>query len=244
MAHRGGTDVAPGNTVAAFSHAWALGYRYLETDVQATADGVVVVFHDHDLAERTGVGGRVADRTWAELGDLRVDGTEPIPRLDELLDTFANARFNIDPKTDDVVEPLVELLRARSAIDRVGIGSFSDARIRRVRAALGPRVCTSPGPRGVVAAAAAGGLARRLGRAPHGPHGAVQIPVRFGGREIVSAGLVRRFHRLGLQVHVWTVNDETDMRALLDRGVDAIITDRVELLGSVLAERGAWPTGG
>src|SRR5438105_1904082 len=130
----------------AFESAVALGYRFLETDAHLTADGVLVAFHDAVLDRVTDRCGRIADLAWSEVAEARVDG-EPIPLLEDLLVTFPDAHVNIDPKHDDAVEPLAALLTKLDAIDRVGIGSFSSARLARMRRLCGPRLCTSIGPR-------------------------------------------------------------------------------------------------
>ena len=98
FAHRGGASDAPENTEPAFRAAVELGYRYLETDVHVTADGVLVAFHDDDLQRTCGMPGRISELPWSQVATARVDGTAPIPRLDELLDTWPDARWNIDCK--------------------------------------------------------------------------------------------------------------------------------------------------
>ena len=237
IAHRGGYDVAPGNTEASFDHAVGLGYRYIETDVQVTVDGVLVMFHDDDLAAETGVAGRIEDLTFAEVSELCLGGEHPIPVFKTMVERYPETRFNIEPKADSAVEPLIETIRELDLHDRVCIGSFNDARVRRTKEALGPDLATSPGPSGLASL-----LARSVVRS-RGPveHAAVQIPTGYNGIPLASSKrLIRRFQRLGLQVHVWTINDEAEMIALLDAGVDAIMTDRTELLRDVLTARGQW----
>jgi glycerophosphoryl diester phosphodiesterase len=236
FAHRGGTSEAPENTLAAFEAAVRLGYTHLETDVHRTADGVLVAFHDADLARMTGVPGGLAEWTWADLAAIDVGGGHRIPTLDELLEAFPDRWFNIDPKADAAVEPLGDAILRHGALDRVCVSSFVDARIARLQHRLGPRLCTAPGPRGIarVLSAARGLGPRRL------PYGCVQVPPRLGPIAL-SASLVTRIRRLGLQVHVWTINDEVTMHHLLDLGVDGIMTDKVTLLRQVLERRGQWP---
>ncbi len=237
IAHRGGDDVAPGNTEASFDHAVSLGYRYIETDVQVTSDGVLVMFHDDDLEAETGFAGKIEDLTFAQVGDLRLGDDHPIPVFDEMIRRFPEVHFNIEPKADSAVEPLISAIREHDLHDRVCIGSFDDARVRRVKEALGPNLATSPGPAGLAGLVARSAL-RRGGPVPHA---AVQIPTSYSGVPLASSrALINRFQRLGLQVHVWTINDETEMVKLLDNGVDAIMTDRTELLREVLRARGQW----
>jgi glycerophosphoryl diester phosphodiesterase len=249
IAHRGGADHAPENTLPAFQAAIELGYRPLETDVHLTRDGVVVAFHDPRLD-------RVTDSTGA-IEDLDVDAVEAadagygftpdggrsfpfrgqgvrVPRMDELLRRWPEAHINIDPKSNAVVDPLVDLLDRHDAWDRVCLGSFSDARLRKVRSLRGERACTSMGPLAVAVArtASLAGVMPRQGAA------CVQVPRRQGPLLIVTDRFVRAAHRAGLPVHVWTINDEAEMHALLDLGVDGVMTDRLELLLRVFESRG------
>jgi glycerophosphoryl diester phosphodiesterase len=239
IAHRGGTLDGLENTMAAFARAVALGYRYLETDVHATADGALVAFHDATLDRVTDRTGRVAELSWRELRTARIGGTEPIPLLVELLERWPQVGVNIDPKSDAAVEPLVEVLRRTGAIDRVCVGSFSDRRLQRLRAALGPRLCTSMGPREVVRLRVAA-WARLPGAAVPRAAACIQIPVRHGRIPLAEPRLLGYAHALGLPVHVWTVNDPAAMRRLLDLGVDGIVSDNLVALRAVLQERGEW----
>lgn len=236
FAHRGGNTVAPENTVAAFTNAQNLGYRYLETDVHVTTDGVLVAFHDNNLERITGRPGKISERSWQELGQIQLDGGHSIPTMSELFETFPDAHFNIDPKENDAVGPLAEVIAAHNAIDRVGIGAFSDRRISRMRELLGPTLCTSPGP----LHAAIIFSSSILSRPTTFGHGMLQIPTSAGPVNLTAA-MVERAHDAGLQVHVWTINDRDEMIRLLEMGVNAIMTDKVELLAEVLAERGGSP---
>ncbi|MFS8477803.1 MAG: glycerophosphodiester phosphodiesterase family protein [Micromonosporaceae bacterium] len=236
FAHRGGAAVGDENTVAAFERALALGYRYLETDVQATADGVAVVFHDADLARMAGRHDRVDALRWADLATVRIRGEAAVPRLDDLLDGWSDVRFNVDVKAHGAVGPTVETLRRTAAHDRVLLASFSDTRLARLRRAVGPAVATSLATREV--ARLRFGALRRL------PAGVVaaQVPVRYGPVRVVDRRFIARAHRLGLQVHVWTVDDPAEMHDLLDLGVDGIMTDHPEVLRQVYLDRGVWRT--
>jgi glycerophosphoryl diester phosphodiesterase len=232
FAHRGGAAEAPENTIAAFERAVGLGYRYLETDVQVTADGVLVVFHDDDLRRLCGRPERVDALPWDEVATLRVRGTEPIPTFDDLLGRWPEVRFNVDCKTDRAVAPLVDVITGHGALDRVCVASFSDRRIRRIRSLAGPRLCTAAA-RWELAALWAVGM--RLGGA------AAQVPQRRGPVTIATERLVRRARRRGMPVHVWTVDDRGEMGRLLDIGVAGLITDRPAVLREVLVEREQWP---
>lgn len=243
FAHRGGAyhPEIEGleNTLAAFRHAAALGYDYLETDVHVTRDGVLLAFHDDVLDRITDRVGRVAELTLAEVREARIGGTEQVPTFTELLDAFPASRFNIDIKSDGAAAVLADLVRERDLWDRVLVGSFSPRRIREFRRLTGGRVPTAAHPWEIVAFRflPSARLADRLaGRG----FVALQVPHRRGRLRIVTPGLVRRAHAAGKQVHVWTVDDPAEMHELLDRGVDGIFTDRTDLLKEVLVARGAW----
>ncbi|WP_052390091.1 glycerophosphodiester phosphodiesterase [Streptomyces sp. NRRL B-24484] len=244
FAHRGGDLGHPENSLAAFEAAVALGYRYLETDVHATADGVLVAFHDSRLDRVTDRTGAVADLPWSTVSRARIGGTEPVPLLEDLLDAFPGARFNIDVKAERAVAPLVEAVRRTDAWDRVCVGGFSDSRLAAVRAAAGPRLATSLGPR-EVARLRLRSLAGPLLRGSGAPFAGVcaQVPERHRGVRVVDRAFVREAHRLGLQVHVWTVDDPVRIGALLDLGADGIMADRIDVLRDVLGERGCWNDG-
>lgn len=240
FAHRGGASDAPENTAAAFARAVDLGYRYLETDVHVTRDGVVVAFHDDDLQRTCDRPGRISDMEWDDLAAVRVDGSEPIPRLEELLRAWPDRRWNIDCKSDRSVDALVTLLHRLDVVDRICIGSFSDRRLTRIRDAMGPEVCTSLGPAATARLMAASRTHRVLAR-PGRAH-AAQVPISQGPIPVITPSFVSTAHHLGLDVHVWTVDDPAIMHHLLDLGVDGIMTDRPAVLREVLEVRGQWVT--
>lgn len=237
FAHRGGTSSAPENTLRAFEHAVDLGYSYLETDVHLTADGVLVAFHDEHLGRTCGVDTTIAESTWASLQDLRVDGTDPIPLMTDLLDRFPDVRFNIDCKSDAAAPALVDLVHDRELLDRVCLGSFSHARLGKLRALLGARLLTSMSPREVA-------RLRLTGTTSTVAQRVAQVPPRAGrsgvGVDVVTRRFVGAAHRNDVAVHVWTIDDADEMHRLLDLGVDGLMTDRPEVLKRVLLDRDAW----
>lgn len=243
FAHRGGafTPELEGleNTLAAFRRAVSLGYRYLETDVHVTSDGVLLAFHDRVLDRVTDQRGEIARLTLAETRRALVGGREQVPTLAELFDAFPDARFNIDLKSDGAADALADFVTSRGAEDRVLVGSFSRRRLNRFREVAGPRVATSAHPGEVVVfrLLPSGWLADRLTR---GRVAALQVPHHRGRWTLTTPGLVRRAHAAGKHVHVWTIDDPAEMTDLLDRGVDGLMTDRPDILRSVLTERGHW----
>jgi glycerophosphoryl diester phosphodiesterase len=239
MAHRGGAIEHLENSMPAFEACVALGYRYLETDVRVTADGVPIVFHDATLDRVTDRSGRVDQLRWAEIASARIGGREPILRLEELLGAWPDVRFNLDIKAAGVLAPLARTVHRLQVADRICLGSFSDARIAAARRVFGPSVCTSLGPRGVAAlrlssySPRAAGLVRIQA-------GCAQVPLQLGGRALVDERFLAAAHARGLQVHVWTVDTEQETTTMLDLGVDGVMTDRPAMLREVLEKRGQW----
>jgi glycerophosphoryl diester phosphodiesterase len=243
MAHRGGAEHPANrgreNTLWAFRHAAGLGYTYLETDVHATKDGVLLAFHDEILDRVTDQSGAIAELTYAQVVGARIAGQHHLPTMAELLEALPEALFNIDLKSDAAVVPLVHLLDETQAWDRVLVGGFSWSRIRRFRRLTKGRVATSAAPMEVA-------LVRLLPSAHltrlllGGKLQAVQIPVKQGHLTVLTRGLLRRAHAANLQVHVWTIDDADEMLRLLDLGVDGLISDRTDTLKTVLTERNLW----
>ena len=232
FAHRGGASDVPENTMPAFQYAIDAGYRYVETDVQVTADGILVAFHDDDLSRTCGRPGRISDLPWTEVKTALVDGTAPIPLLEDMLGTWPELRVNIDCKTNTAEDALVTTLVRCAALDRVCVGAFSDRRMKRLTARLGDRLCTALSPGGVVAL--------RFGRPRRPAANAAQVPVQQGPITVVNERFVRRAHALGIKVHVWTIDEPAEMHRLLDLGVDGIMTDKPQVLRGVFEQRGAW----
>ena len=240
FAHRGGAGRWPENTMPAFQGAIDLGYRYIETDVHATRDGVLLAFHDDRLDRVTDRQGVIAEMDFQDVARARVAGQEPIPRLEELLLAWPEARINIDPKRDNAVGPLIRVLRDCDAIERVCVTSFSGARTAAVRKALGPKLCTGLGPADTTRMRF-GSWSGPLGFLWGGYEGGcAQIPTHQYGIRLVDSTFVGYAHEKGLQVHVWTIDDPVEMNRLLDVGVDGLMTDQPAVLKQVLLERGLW----
>lgn len=243
FAHRGGAfhPELEGleNTLAAFRLAVSLGYHYLETDVQVTRDGALLAFHDAVLDRVTDRTGAIGDLTADEVNKALIGGRELVPSLARLFDEFPDARFNIDIKSKRAVAALARFVEERAAWDRILVGSFSPRRINLFRKLTGGRVPTSAHPLEIMAFRflPSGRLADRVTR---GRVAALQIPHRRGRWVVATPGLVRRAHSAGKHVHVWTIDDPNEMRELLDRGVDGLMTDRTDVLKTVLMERGQW----
>ncbi|HET6210136.1 MAG TPA: glycerophosphodiester phosphodiesterase family protein [Jatrophihabitans sp.] len=238
-AHRGFAPDGAENTMGAFQAAIGLGFDHLETDVRVTSDGVAVLFHDPVLDRLTNHTGPLRRLSWRQLSQARVLGGEPIPRLTDLLASFGDAFVNLDLKVDEAIGPTLDAIRQTGAAGRVRLATFSHSRLLTARGAAGPTVASALSPAEVAAL-----LAGRTGRLPLGHPGglAAQVPAQLG-RFGLTERLLRQAHRHGIEVHAWTVNDSAQLRWLLELGVDAIITDRLDLLRTVLIERRQWPGG-
>lgn len=223
IAHRGASAEQPENTLAAFRYALALEVDGIELDVRVTRDGVPVVFHDNSLRRLTGAPGRVAGKTWTELGSLRVRGREPIPRLADVLRlTRGLAMVQIELKSGPVAPVLCAIKTARAA-DWVILASFDHRLVveaRKLAPAI-PRMLISEGR------LAPALLVRRLAAC-----GATGLSVNQ--RSVRSAAWVRHFQLRGYAVWSWTVNDLPLARRLAGWGVDALLGDDPALLKSAL----------
>jgi glycerophosphoryl diester phosphodiesterase len=234
LAHRGLADPAGAyveNSVAAVVAALSAGAVYVESDCHLTADGHVVLFHDDSVERITGDPRLVADLTLEELTDLMVD-RGGLLTLPVALDAFPGVHWNLDVKAAAAAEPVGRLVAPHG--DRVLLASFSDARrlvaLDAARREGGMRPATSAGSSTILRTvlATATGSRRLVARVLRGID-ALQIPERQGPLRILTKRLIRYAHAAGVEVHVWTVNDPIRMRLLVDMGVDAIVTDRVDL---------------
>lgn len=242
MAHRGGAIEHLENTMPAFEACVAMGYRYLETDVRATADGVLVAFHDPGLERVTDSTGRIDQLSWSQVAQARIGGREPIVRLEDLLGAWSDVRFNIDIKAAGVIAPLVRTVRRMKVTERICLASFSDARVAAARRVFGPTVCTALGPRGIAALRLSSYSPRAAGLVRIAA-GCAQVPLQLGGRALVDERFIAAAHARGLQVHVWTVDTVEESAALLGSGVDGLMTDRPAMLRELLQQRGQWAPG-
>lgn len=235
FAHRGGAftgdNAGVENSLAAFSFAYQSGYRFLETDVRCTSDGVPYACHDEHLERLTGKDLNISQVTSIELDSVLLGDREPIVRLDVLLMSLPDARFNIDVKAFDAIEPTCSTIEAVGAEDRVLLASFSHRTLRSLRKRM-PQVPTS------ASAFEVARLVLRIG-VPGAPR-AFQVPPKRGPIPVVTRALLRRIHAAGKQLHVWTIDDVPTMHELLDLGVDGIMTDRIDVLKQVLLDRGEW----
>ena len=245
FAHRGGGAEAVENSLAAFEQLREAGIDHIETDVHLTRDGEVVISHDATIDRCFDGTGKISDYTLEELQGFRNAAGEPPQRLADVLEAFPDLYFNIDAKSDEVAEPLLQVIADAGAADRVMVASFSEKRLRRIRERGSAALSTSLG---------VGGIARLLFAAqtafpaaawgvpgPNEQVRAAQVPETTRGIRVVSPRFIAAAHNAGLAVHVWTVNEREQMERLLDWGVDGIVTDHPLMLKELLIERGQWP---
>ncbi len=229
FAHRGGSALAPENTMDAFANSLALGADGIELDVHLSSDGVVVVIHDATVDRTTPGRGAVAHMTAAELARLRV------PSLEEVLAAFPDRRVIVELKVNskELARAAVGIVRRAGAVERVCLGSFG---LRALRAARGmvPGLATSAAREEVRWA-----LYQSWVRRPsHGArYAGFQVPEFAGATRIVSRRFVELAHRAGLGVQVWTVDEIDRARRFLDWGVDALITDRPDVIVPLVRDR-------
>lgn len=242
FAHRGwhlGELAGMENSLPAFRQAATEGYRYIETDVHATADGVVVVHHDAWLDRTTDRTGPIAQQKWQTVRRANIGGKTPVIRLEEALEELPDTFFNVDIKAPEAVEPFVRVIQRCQAVNRVAAASFSEARLAHARKLAGRDLATALGPASAGILWAHGWFPfLRLGSLSRGI--LAQVPVRQGPMRIVTNTFLRSARHLGTEVHTWTINDPAQMAALLDLGVHGIVTDRPDLLRAVLVQRGHW----
>ena len=235
FAHRGGCALGPENTVKAFDRGIATGADGLELDVHLSADGVVVVHHDDTLDRTTNGTGPIAARTAAELSRVDAGEGEAIPVLADLLHRYRETPIIIEMKVDSAAmgEAVAHVVRQSGAAGRVCLAGFGSRSVRAARALL-PGTASSASlseVRTMLYRSWVGWPARSL------PYGGVQVPEASHGHRIVSPRFLRHAHASGVKVQVWTVDDEADMRRLLDWGVDALISNRPDLAVRVRNER-------
>lgn len=245
IAHRGGAALAPENTLAAFRNAVDQWHAdMIELDVRASADGRCVVIHDATVDRTTDGSGAVADMRHDELAALDAgyrftqDGgrTFPfrgrgigVPTIEQVLETLPDVRLTVEVKTGAAQRPLFEAIERFDATGRViaaGIHSKDRTEFRSYTGA------TSASREQILPFWILHRL--RLGAFAPRPADVVQVPEHQGSVRVVTPRFIRDLHARGVDIHVWTVNEESDMRRLLEWGVDGIVTDRPDILARVL----------
>ena len=232
--HRGGDEVKSENTLEAFEYSSDLGFIYIETDVQSTKDGHVVIFHDSNLKRMAGINKSISDLTLEEIKRIELIDGGKIPLLYEALDIFPDLRFNIDIKTEDAMENTIKIIKEMKCFHRTCLASFSSSRLNRIRKLAGPEVCTSSGQMDIFKLICKSlGISLKINSAD-----CAQIPITQWGVPILTKRFLRIAKKENKLVHVWTIDDKEEMFKLIDFGVDGIMTDKPSILKQAMSERG------
>lgn len=242
LAHRGyvpsdteGVRISE-NTLGSFAAAIAAGAEYIETDAHATRDGVAVLVHDQTFVDHAGRTHRVADLTAEELVALPLPCGSVIPSLTDALAEFPLTRFNIDVKERAAIDAVADALREEEAFNRVLVTSFSSARRQGVIEQV-PGAFSGAGRSDVLRVLLLAMLRRDAAlSAMIRTVQAVQLPGRGMWKRILSEKVIKRIQSASIEVHIWTVNDEAEMRFWLARGADGLVTDETALAVRVVRE--------
>lgn len=232
FAHRGlvTLDSPDENTVPAFRAAVVAGADYIESDLQLTSDGVPVLFHDADLLRVAGLHKKISEVSWNDLQQIRLLRGGHIPRLEDVLKAFSGSKFNLDFKTDEVVQPAAAVINKLRCHHRVLVTSFSDARRRRAVALLDSPVATSAGSVTVMLVYLASFIPiKALGKLITRDVDCLQIPVGNKYIHFDTKRFIKYCKSLDLGVYFWTINKKKDMKRLVALGAAGIVTDKCDL---------------
>ena len=231
LAHRGGADESFENTLESFDYSKNLGCKFIETDVQVSADGIPYIFHDDDLKRVLNISSRFDSLSSQEIDKLKIFDQYRIPKLEEALNEFPEISFQIDFKTDEVVAPALDVIKKTKSFERICVASFNSERLKRVRSTY-PDLCISMGPNEVIKT-----LISSFGLYKGAIDGdCLQIPIRYYGVRVVTKRFVKYLKSKGLKIMVWTINDVKTFEYLIELKVDGIITDKPKLLFETLSK--------
>jgi len=226
IAHRGGTEVAFENTFEAFADAYALGYRWLETDVQISKDGFLYAIHDNNLKRTAGININIDKLNSEDLDQILISGKHRIPRLDLLLRKFNDVTFNLDAKNIHAAKALVNLLNNDKSFRNLCLGSFSHKTMNYMREFLKRDLPMSFSKWEVFSLI----LDIKFNKNAKYNASYLQIPKSYLGYKLISKKLLDYCKKNGIKVHVWTINKRNDMESLIGMGVDGIMTDNCRTL--------------
>ena len=236
LVYEGDGQVVDENTIDSFELALAAGADYLETDLQLTEDGVAVLFHDSDLSRLVGAKQSVSSLTLSELKQIRLPFGGTIPTLQEALEKFPTAKFNLDFKTRSTESPGMAVIKANGAYERVLVSSFSEAsRVRALSHSPVP-ITSSAGSSKVLASY----MLARLNMTKQLAHSladvqALQIPTRMYGIDFTHPRFVEAVLNQDKEIHYWTINDPAEMISLFALGAHGIVTDRCDIATKVFS---------
>ena len=233
IAHRGGNEVAPENTIASFKDAYNLGYRWLETDVRLSKDKVLYAFHDENLNRLLGKPNKFSELNSWEIDGLLIDSKHQIPRFDFLANTFSDVVFNVDAKTFEAAEVLVNLINTKRIKNDLCVGSFQQATIKYMRENIFRDVESAFSMQEVLNL-----FFHRITKKSGDFAGTcLQIPLKYFGINLITSNLINYCKKNNIKVHVWTINDEAEMARLVELGINGIMTDKCTSLLKVLQKQ-------
>ncbi|MGG1676223.1 glycerophosphodiester phosphodiesterase [Neobacillus sp. NRS-1170] len=256
IAHQGGELLAPSNTIAAFTSAATMGVDALETDLHITKDGYLVAIHDPTVDRTTNGHGKVSDMTLEEIQKLDagyqfkdLDGQYSyrgkgvyIPTAEEMFQTFGNMRIEMEIKDDNppdridkMASKLWALIEKYHMEDKILVASFDQEILNTFEKYAKGRVATSAGRQEVKSFVIFHKFFLRNLFQPHVD--AFQLPTADSGFDLTDKKLINGAHRLGMQMHYWTIDDPKEMKRLIDAGADGILTNRPDLLLKLLNEK-------
>ncbi|MCM3693824.1 glycerophosphodiester phosphodiesterase [Neobacillus niacini] len=257
IAHQGGELLAPSNTMAAFKNAANMGVDVLETDIHITKDGHLVTIHDASVNRTTNGQGKVEDFTLAEIQELdagyhfkSLEGSHNyrgkgvyIPTVEEMFQTFTDMKIEIEIKDDnpperieEIASKLWKLIEEYQMEEKILIGSFDQDILKTFDKYAKGRVALSAGRQEVKNFVVAHKFLLRNLYVPKVD--AFQIPVEDSGFDLTDQKLIDGAHRLGMEIHYWTIDDPDTMEKLINAGADGILTNRPDLLLKLMVEKG------
>ena len=236
FAHRGGTEFAPENTFEAFSNAFEIGYKFLETDVHINADGELMAFHDSTIDRVTNYEGELKNFTSNQLKKIKINDKFNIPFLADLIEAFPSIFFSVDMKSDDTVIPLIKLVNRMGVKDRICFASFNQNRLKYVRDEYLNKCITSLGPNEIAQTK----LFSILGKKIHIKSKIASLPTSKYKIQLLNKSHIEFLKSLNIKVIAWTINKSEEMKHLINMGVDGIMTDNISSLKKILIKKNLW----
>lgn len=229
LAHRGGSLESFENTIESFAYSQSIGCKFIETDVQVSADGIPYIFHDESIKRLLGSDIIFSSLSSSEIDELKLFDNHHIPTLESVLNLFPDLYFQIDLKTDLVAKPALKVIKENNAMHRVCIASFNSERLKQVNSDY-PEICLSMGPIEVFKL-----LLSSFGLYKKEISGdCLQVPMYWYGIKVVTKRFINFIHSKNLKIMVWTINDIKTFEKLINLNVDGIITDKPKSLFKLL----------
>jgi glycerophosphoryl diester phosphodiesterase len=255
IAHGGAKALWPENTMEAFSGSMALGVDVLEMDIRITKDGVLVCHHDADIENMSDDTGRVWNYTYQELlqfnfgdGFTDLDGNNPyknqqvdITRLEDVFKAYPNVFYVVEIKDTEqrgeiAGDSLKALIERYQLTSKTMVASFDEDVLVHFRETAGNSISTSASQKETTKFVLSAKAQASYFYHPNAV--AFQLPVKEIGIIMGRSHVIKAAHRHNMAVHFWTINDKEEMRDLIEKGADGLITDRPDLLFELLEEMG------